>query len=412
MILPRPYGPVLGAAFLPVALAGATPAADESRPPMPVRLELSAGGEPVRGQLVAIDGETVQVRVDGGAARSWPVTAIRRVVRETAGAQPRPAVVVTTRDGGTLGGDDFTHTAAAGVISHASGRIEVPAERIARVAWLAAEERSPAWLDRIPAEPAADLVVIRGTDGPTFVECAVTGVDESAVTVVLDGDTIPVKRAKVAGIVWLREPVAEPLGPVVTFTDGRLVARQVRWTPETFVIDDVVRLPPAAFGSIDYAVGRTLPLAEIEPEAVDVEPAFGSLAGVEGLAAFFAPRSVPAADGQGPPAMVLRPRTVATWRVPTDARRFRARLSRDVVETAPATVDAVVELDGREVARHRLGGIAEAAGGSAGPGPEPSGGPAAVDIDVSAGRRLTLTVDFVGTDLGCPVRIVDAVFEK
>ncbi|MFM7138672.1 MAG: hypothetical protein ACKO1M_16645, partial [Planctomycetota bacterium] len=126
---------------------------------------------------------------------------------------------------------------------------------------------------------------------------------------------------------------------------------------------------------------------------------FGSLAADKGLAPFFAPRTV-AADDDGA-AVVLRPRTVATWRVPAESRRFHATLARSVPAEAIAAVEVTVAIDGREAWRRRLGGAADAARE-----------PVAIDLDVAGGRRLTLTVDFVPGDLGCGVRVGAGAFEK
>ena len=67
----------------------------------------------------------------------------------------------------------------------------------------------------------------------------------------------------------------------------------------------------------------------------------------------------------------------------------------------PAGCSAVtVSLDGREVARTRIGAGAPA---SAPP----------LDVDVSDARRLTLAIEFAAEgDVGCPVRLGDPAFEQ
>jgi hypothetical protein len=200
------------------------------------------------------------------------------------------------------------------------------------------------------------------------------------------------------GIEWLREegPAA---GTVVRLAGGRLAARTVRWSPEAFTVDDV-RLPPEVLEALDFAAGRTTPLAGLPLDTVTVEPFFGSLANAKGLAAFFAPRTLAAADGDAD-VIVVRPRTVATWRLPAESRRFRGSLSRAVPADAPAAVEVAITVDGRERWRRRLGGTGADE-------QEPVG----FDLDVGGGRRVTLTVDFVAGDPGCGVRLVGGAFEK
>ncbi len=389
-------------ALLVIALATSPwltkPAAADGEQPaalMEVRVE-PVVGEAIRGRLVGISDNRIEIVVNG-SKQSLPIDTVRRIVRERAG-QARPlAIRVTTTDGGRLAGDDFFQEGALGVVPLGEGRIELPIQRVRRVAWLAAGEAEPPWLADVPEQAAADLVAVRREEGHAFVECAVAGVSGEHVTVVLEGETIPVARAKVLGIEWLREEAA-PGGIAVGVEGGLLSAKTVRWSPEAFLLDDA-RLPPESLREIDYAVGRTTPLADVQPENVAVEPFFGALAKGKELAAFFAPRTVPD-EGDGPATLIVRPQTVITWRVPTESRRFRGALVRNVSAEADALVEVSLALDGDEVFRRRLG--------PAGDTEEP----VAVDLDLADGRRLTLTIDFVAGDIGCGVRLVGGAFEK
>lgn len=384
-------------AALPVLIVTAAAGGAETAGPT-VRLERVAG-EAVRGRLVAIDADAIRVDVDG-TEQVVPVDGIRRVVSEVAHQAAPAAVLVTMTDGSVLSGADFLQDGERGIVVLPTGRMELPLERVRRVAWLPAGGAEPEWLDELPERPAADMVVVRREAGHALVECAIVGVAGDAVTVVLDGETIPVKRAKLLGVVWLREPA--PRGRTRVAVDGgELAADRIRWSPAGLVLDDLVRLPAEAVRAIDYAAGRTTPLAEVPIEASSGEPFFGGLAARPGLAAFFAPRIVPDASGAGPAAVVVRPRTVATWRVPADSRRFRAAIGRDVPPQAAAAVDVALDVDGNEVFRRRLGG-------PAGDAAEP----VAVDVEVAGGRRLTLTVAFVPGDIGCGVRLAGGAFEK
>jgi hypothetical protein len=217
--------------------------------------------------------------------------------------------------------------------------------------------------------------------------------------VVLDGETIPVNLAKVAGIVWLRER-AEPTGGIVVIVKGgRLQAKAVAWSPDGLVIDDVIRMPATSVRAIDYAAGRTVPLVTIEPERVEFEPFFGGLRDTPGLASFFAPRTIMPPSGDGQAVLLVRPRTVLTYRVPADSRRFSARIERDVPATATAQVDVVVMVDDKEAVRRRIDATTVEK-------------PVAVDADVHGCRRLTVMVDFVPSDVGCGLRFTGAAFEK
>jgi hypothetical protein len=356
-------------------------------------------GRVTRGTLLAIDPDSVTITTAEGPAK-LPLADVRRVVLDqTTKAAPAPIVKVLLVDGGELSGTDVTQADGTLVVASSDGEIKVPTERVKRVAWTDPGGAEPAWVSGLPPEPASDLLVVNREGGHEFVECAVTGLGADAVSVVLDGDTIPVKRAKVAGIVWLREQRPPAGGIVVIVRGGRLQASAVRWSPKGFVIDDGIQMPAASLRSIDFAAGRTVPLASIEPERIDFEPFFGGLRDVPGLAAFFEPRTITPPTEDGPSVLLVRPRSVLTYRVPADSRRFHATIERDVPATSTAQVDVVVTVDENEVVRRRIDVAAAAK-------------PLAIDTDVTGARRITLTIDFVKGDIGCGLRISGAAFEK
>ncbi len=386
----------LARAGLGVTLAVLFVAATEGGEPPSVRLE-RVDGTTTSGGLLAIDGDAVRIATADGEA-AVPLAVIRRLVRETTGGPPA-GVLVSLSNGGLLSGGDVRQEGPLVVVTRDAERIEVPLERVRRLAWLPAGETEPTWLAGLPQPQATDLVVVRRNEGHAFVECAIAGLSAESVTVVLDGETIPVKRAKVLGLAWLRED-RPPGATVVEVAGGRLTAGRVAWSPAGLVLDDEIRLPAAALQTIDYAAGRTTPLAAAAVEKTSGEPFFAALADLPALASFFAPRTL--ADPEGAAgALIVRPRTTITWRVPTEARRFHGSLRRDVPAQATAAVDVSLAVDGAERFRRRLGG-----------GAGDSGEPVAIDLDVTAGRRLTLTLDFVAGDPGCRVRLEGGAFEK
>jgi len=394
-------GPPLALVIGGLLLAAAPTRGADGPPPVAVRLELT-DGTTAAGDLAAIDEATVRLRADA-AERAFPLERVRRVLREQVAAAPPRTVLVVTADGGRLAGDDFLVTGDRAEITLGDDACELPLAGVRTVAWRPAGRREPAWLAEIPERPAADLVVVRRDEGQAFVDCAVVGVSPASVTVVLDGETIPVRREKVLGIVWLRERAVAAGGSVVRLAEGRLSADRIGWSADGLILDTDTRLPADSFEMIDFAAGRSVALADLVPERSEVEPFFGSLLRIEGLAAFFAMRSIGDQSGGGRGTLVIRPRTVTTWRVPADSRRFHATLARDS-SSDTAMVEVVFDLDGREVSRCRLGG------------PPAAGEPAAetvdVGFDVGNGRRLTLAVDFVAGSMGCGVRVGQGAFEK
>jgi len=351
-----------------------------------VRVEID-DGTAEEGRLVEIGAESLQVADAGGTTRSIPLERVRTVERRvdlpggpSAAAEGRVRVVLT--DGTSLAGDDFAWGGATATLDGPAGRVELPLGRVRAVEWRAeGAAASASWLDAVPEKIASDLVVIGKPDGYEFVECAISTISPDTVTVVLDDETIPVKRSKVVGLRWLRADAVVPVGRTTVDIDGgSLRADAVAWTTAGLVLDGGAAdrktlVGAAALKRIDYAAGRTTLLSGVAPERLDVEPFFGALARIEGLAAAFAPRPVVADARHAKPGLVVRPRTVAVWRIPPGSRRFRTAVSH-AAGAGPAVV--TITVDDRRVFEQAVSG-AEAV---------------PVVLDVSGGRRLGITVDF------------------
>lgn len=368
-------------------------------PTLDVRVE-QADGTMLSGRLLELTDTEVRLLV-ADAPRVLPVAGVRRILRDASPPMQPARVAVSCTDGGWLWAEDFARDGERALLAVGEDRIEMPFDRVKTLAWglkPAAAPPTPPWLAAVPEKPDSDLVIVNTREGGhEVVSCAIADVGPETVIVELDGETIPVQRAKIAGLVWLRPPRPAPGGTRVIVSGGALQAGAVAWSPSHMNVDDV-RLPAGALVEIDYAAGRTVRLATLPMERVTAEPFFGSLAGIDGMAAFFAPRLVPGRGGDAArQSLVIRPRTTAVWRVPADSRRFRTRLQRAAGGASAGAADVALALDDRDVFRRRLDGAAE---------------DAAIDIEVASARRLTITVDFVPGDPGCAVHLADPAFEK
>jgi len=369
-------------------------------PDVQVRVEGTAAA-PLQGVLRSIDREALELIVDG-ESRRVPLASVRSLaaVAGPEGGPVPPAAVEVVGDGGlTIGGDDLRWEEGRATIVRGTAAIDLPIERLRRAVWRPAADAAgagiPDWLAAVPAEPAADLVAVMQPEGFELVECAITAISPTAVTVMLDGERIPVNRRKVLGLVWVRPPVAQATPATgatqVSIVGGTLGASTVEWRDGGLVLDGEIRVPGDLLRSIDFAAGRTVALVAVEPETTSSEPFFGGLTAIDGLASFFAPQIVTPADGQS--AWLMRPKATATWRVPDDSRRFHARAVRGA--SASAVVVWARADDGAEW-RQRLDGA----------------GATPIEIDLHDARRLTIGVEFADGGVGVPVRFDDAGFEK
>jgi hypothetical protein len=391
--------------------------------PFTVRIE-GTDTAPVRGATGTLESiSATAIRLTGTEPEELPLGDVRRleVVASALPATP-PVVVLQLVGGGHLSGMGFTVTestakeSTATISRDAAGAGRLPLDLVALAFWPRSGEdpTTPAWLAAVPERPESDLVIVRQGDAFECVECAIMAVGDDTVTVLLDGERIPVARDRVAGLRWLRPATAPASGTLVNVSGGRLVVADVRWSPAEFVLDLPVRevpardvapakgritLPASWLETIDYAAGRTVRLADLTAEATVVEPFVPGLATVEELRGFFAPRFVAVAgadaDRSGAHTLLVRPRTVVTWRVPADSRRFQATIRPDG-EAAHSSV--MITVDGREVVRYE-------------PSTAAATEPKPVSLDVAGARRLTLTVDATA-GIGSPVRLEQPIFEK
>jgi len=361
--------------------------------PVVVTLE-KTDGTTLSGTLAEISPTAVRL----GDAEPVAVATVRRLT--AAGTDGGGGgVLVEGVDGSRLAGDDFAWDAGAATVATAGGRVELPVQRVRSVRLRpprpAGDGEPTDWRTVLPESPETDLLVVGKPDEAAerleVVECAIAAVTADAVTIVLEEERIPVKRAKVVGL-WFLRPDAAAGGTRVEIDGGSLAANTVSWTADGLVVDEVVRMPATMLRSIDYAAGRTVQLRTLRPERSETEPFFGAVGGLEELRPYFAPRFV----GPGAGTLVLRPRSRVVWRVPADARRFRAAVACEPGQPAPGDVLSVL-LDDREVFRRSID--------------EPAATP--IDVDVSGGRRLVIVVDFpAAAGLGGPLRLTTPVFEK
>jgi hypothetical protein len=396
---------------------GGTAAADPAAS-VGVRVEVERGDGGVSGGLlerIDADGVRLAPAAAAGEATAWPIDAVRAVRRAGDATDAPRGLEVTLADGSKLTGDDFLWDGKqpAGLV-RPEGRIELPPARVRTISWRGKEVAAAPWQSAIPEGTAADLVVVGTDDRYEFVECAIMAVSADTVTVVLDEETIPVKRSKVIGLHWLRPDgaVAAAARPraVVAVTGGAVGAGRVEWSAAGLVIDGEIRIPADMLRGVDFAAGRTVSLAGLAVEKVDVEPWFGDLGRKEMLAAFFAPRSVGVAAAA--PAMIMRPRTVAVWRLPPESRRFRTVVAAAAGPQSGAGAVVAVRVDDREVFRGQVDGGSAAAGDEGAAGRDAAAFGLPIDVELGAGRRLTLTVDHVPAGMGGAVRFTNPVVER
>lgn len=382
-----------------------------------------ADGTILAGTLSALDASMVVVTTTDGD-RSLPAVDVRVLAPAEMPAVAEVEARLWLTDGSFLTGDNVRLDGSELTLEQGDNRITLPQRSVAKLAWRLSSPAEPptgaatppVWQSEVPAAVDSDLIVIRKAAEPEpiyqCVPCAILAIDEAHVTVALDEDQIPVKRERVAGLVWLRgEGDGAVPGPIVDLAGGRLLATEVRYLPDTdrFRVSTAwsseLTVPAAAVRRIDLAAGRTVSLVTLSPDEVSVEPFFAALAEQEELATAFEPRMLSGDEGgqrgMRGPMIVALPRTTLRWKLPTGVRQLRMHAAMERPQTGGA--DLVVLVDGEE--RFRSEVMAEGDVGEA------------IDVDVSGGRRLEVRVDFPATASGRlaglgRIRLLDPRLEK
>ena len=381
--------------------------------PMSLRIESTEAGVS-SGTLVALDGAGLKIDV-AGQQRVVSIDTLRVVEREGEVGRGVGRCRIGLVDGSWIEAGEIAWEGSVVILTRPDGRGEIPVAKVRSVAWRQVDDATAvpgaAWLVALPETIESDLLVVGSASGHEFVECAIKSIGPDTITVVLDEETIPVKRSKVIGIHWLRgEPTAlkgsagkSAAAVAVDLVGGAMRARRIEWTPEKLLLDGDVSLPGDAVVRLDWAAGRTMSLVGVAPERLEVEPWFGDLGRIPGLASFFAPRSVVAEGGVPRPGLVIRPRTAVVWRLPPEARRFRTSIAPAGGARAAGISEVIVTVDDREVFRRQIDAAAVDPGAEGIP----------IEVDVAGGRRLGVTVGFVSaSDSGCPVRFTSPVVEQ
>jgi hypothetical protein len=382
-----------------------------------------ADGSSQFGELTGLNASEVTFVSDAGQV-TLPTLAVRVIEAVEKPKLSPVGVRVWLADGSLLTGDAL-QTGSEGLTLQQQGEaFAVPLKAVSKIAWdLSGQGFEPAdimsipeWQSSVPTAVDSDLIVIRKATDPEpvyqCVPCAILSIDAEHVTVSLDEDRIPVKRERVAGLVWLRAEMEAPLrSAVVDLAGGRLLATDVRFLTDrqVFQFDTIwtqgITIPADSVLSIDLAAGRTVSLVAVPPEETVVEPFFAGLVKLDELSPAFEPRIITAEQAAsasvGGPLLLVTPKTSMLWKVPQGTQRLRMGVAVERPQTGGC--DLAVVVDGTEVLRRNITSETDQA--------------ELIDVSVAGGRRLEIVVDFPAisrrgqSGLG-RLRLIDPRLEK
>ncbi len=381
----------------------AVAAAEASAPQVELR---TLNGEQIVGKLQTLTPDRVVVETDAGP-RELPADRLLSLAPAQAPAVPAaaPPVVVELAGGSRLLASDYAVSGKQARVFSPGGELPIDLAQITSVQFApTGPDFDAVWKAAVADATPEDRLVVKKKDGFDFLTGVVQDIGAQELQFNL-GTVRPVKRERVAGIVYFRaagQPT-KAAGRVLDASGSLWAATRVELADDQLrleVAGQTRALPWNEVRSIDFSAGKIQPLGE--PETKEWTPFLGTAADLGGLAALFAPRVNTSFDG-GPlllggkehsQGLALRSRSRVTYRLPPGARRFQATAGIDDRYAARGHVVLRVQADGRTLFDEPV------VGGAA---------PKALDLDVTGARRLEIVVDFgEGGDLADHLNLCEA----
>jgi hypothetical protein len=378
-------------------------------------LELDAGGlklhtdrGPVSFEIAKLAGvESLESRVKSGESgvesgesrvKSRPLDS-RLPALDPSAAAP-PGVWLELVDGSVLAGSAYTATGGVARLTLPSGEpLDVPTQD---VKWVRFEPQKEAltgpWSRILGMDVKSDLLVVKAGETIDYHKGLLRDVTAEVVKFELDGELLPIKRAKVYGAAYYHPAgrelpralasLSETSGAVWSVRTIALSGERLDWTTPTGL---KLARPLAAVKRIDFSKGKIVYLSDLEPESVQWSPYIRLGKDFPSRAAYAGPRRDRSRDGgllqldgkSYSKGLALSSRTLVVYRLPDRYSRFSAAVGIDDRVRPQGNVRLVVRGDEKTLLEATVAGT-EAA--------KP------LSLDVAGVRRLSILVDF-GDDL-------------
>ncbi len=344
-------------------------------------------------QVVAVRGET---------RLAIPIAGVAEIVGDAAaqrGSESWPLRVELV-SGGVLAAASVHYAEGQITLASAHGEVaETTSDAIASIAWMGRiDPDSEQWNDLRQVDAAADLLVVRKGKYLDYLDGVVQRINDDTIQFRFDEETIPVPAAKVAAVIFYRNPVEHRLervcrvqGPSgISFETARGQIDNEQMVVTT-LDGAVMRLARGFATRIDFSSSRIRFLSTLDPQGVEWNPFFAVLPEAVSFRRFAAPRRDESLQGGAlrldgksyERGLAMRSGTSVTYRLPSGYRQFSATVGIDDRVRPAGHVRLVVEGDGRELLEAEVTGR------------DP---PRSVSLDIAGVRRLTIRADY-GRDM-------------
>jgi len=375
-------------------------------------LEVTAqnvASKPVFGRLISLNPEKAAIATAAGEA-SLAAKDLIAIAPSTPAAltKDKTPVWVELVDGSVIAAAEYAVSKAAAKIQLLStgaadqaSVIQLPTATVHSVRFgtlKAQQANARQWSEISRSKAASDLLVVRKKSALDYLEGVLRDVDAENVKFQLDSELVPVKRAKVEGLIYYHAAAEELANPACQVSDthgSRLLAKSVVLRQDRLELVTTAGLqigvPLADLVRIDFSSGKVQYLGDLEPESLELVPFLGLKDEVPAVASMFRPRSDRSLD-QTPlrlggvtyaKGLAIHSGTTLAYRLPGKFKQFHAIVGIDDAVRPGGDLKLRIKGDGKVLWEDAVRGKDR---------PKP------IDLDVAGVKRLEISVEF-GSDL-------------
>jgi len=385
-------------------------------------------GRTLTGEVVAWDAKAISITTADGK-QELPASALLDARWSRDEAPAAEALNIEFVDGTRFSYAEFTMANRQAKLSgsYSDEPLEIPREAIRLIEL---QPPSPAIAQAIEEigrkNLAGDALVVTKRDGQSmdYLTGVVGDVSAEQAAFEWDGETVPVKRSKIAAIVFYhprRQGLPEAACELSLVDGSRIAARRLELNDRTLKIETPagveLTVPLERIQRADFSAGKVAYLSDLKPSEVRWTPRVATPAGADVIATYGLPRND--ASYSGSPlsllwkddvlrsrrdvrtynkGLAIRSRTELTYRLAEGMRRFAATAGIDPSSTVQGHVTLQVRADDRVLWEGPVDG---------------KQAPVEIDVELGAARRLHLTVDYgENLDFGDRLHLVEARVTK
>ncbi len=385
-------------------------------------------------ELQLLDGTTVAGRVTAWDSQGVTVdgAAGSRTVANDAilGMNSPPTVIdlaaqttmIELVDGSRFPIEGFTCNDRVAEVRSRTGDLSISTDTIVRVVLQPPTDAATAMWGKLEvSEPTGDALLVLKREGAVDYLTGVVGdVTEDEVTFDWDGQKVPIKRTKVAGIAFYhaneqRLPAA--VCELSLFGGAKIPVRKISLDGDMLRVETPVGVKLdvklEVLEHADFSAGKLVYLSNLKPENVRWTPRVALPGAAALIASYGAPRNDASYSGSAltlawpddslaagrevrtyAKGLALRSRTEATYRLPPGMKRFTATAGIDPATTDQGHVVLEIRADNRVLWQGEIDGQ------------QP---PVELDLKLGAARRLQFVIDYGrNLDYGDRLHLVDA----